>query len=429
MPRNYCVVDTSVLIDDPQSIYRFENSEVLIPFPVLGELDSIKKDPSDLGRNAKECIRALDNLEGDISEGAGLPNGSRLKVIPIESNGKIQKADDQIIFAAQCLKDKGHDVTLYSQDINMRVRAKSLKIKTSSINIQSIDIESDIYSGSGDIELADEDFAQFYDRDNPHVDLEDYMQGVELYPNQFLYITNDKRRQSVGIVKVEGGKYVLRPVSDFRHNKNSLSISPRNLEQNLAMNLMFDPNIHFVSLIGKAGTGKTLLALQAAIHMMEKEDKTIVVTKPTEAVGRRNIGFLPGGVDEKMEAWLGSVFDNLRYIYGDETYVQSLLDARRIKIDSISLFRGRSIPNSVIIVDELQNCSKLEAKTILTRAGDNTKIFVTADINQIDNPYVDQYSNGAAYCVEKLKHFDLVGHITLTKGERSALATLASENL
>ncbi len=430
MEKETKVVDTSALLDNPRFIYSFENTDLIIPFPVLKELDNLKKNQDEVGRNAREIVRILDGLEGDIQNGVNLENGTTLKIHNMQFNG-CKSTDEKVIYVASEFGKTNKRSSLISQDINMRVQAKSLGLKAEALNGHGdqSNLSSEIYSGMGTIVLEDRDLTIINGSKGETIFLKKYESFGPFFPNQFLVVENDPSGNTIGMVKTDtkNGDKILIPIKNYR-SWGGLECRPRNVEQNLAMNLMLSPDIHLTSLVGTAGTGKTLLALSAALSLHKNQGKTIVITKPTVPVGR-DLGFLPGDIMDKMNPWLGSIFDNLSFLLPDKHYVNEMIEKEDIRIEPIQMFRGRSIPNSVIIVDELQNCSKLETKTILTRSGKDTKIFFTADLNQIDNPYVDSQTNGATYCVEKLKAYDLVGHILLKKGERSALATLAAEVL
>jgi len=421
------IIDTSALVDNPHSIFTFENTNIIIPFPVLKELDSLKKNQDEVGRNARETVNLLDKLEGDLQKGVDLGKGSNLKVLDMNFNG-CKTVDDKVIHITKDLMSK-ETVSLVSQDINMRVQAKSLGIIAESLNGNgSHNLSLDIYKGVEHVFFNDEDLTSINNRRSKGVCVDEYEEQYgPFFPNQFLVIDNDPSGYTAGIIKIKEGKKILLPIKDYK-NAKGMECTPKNQEQNMAMNLMLDPDIHLTSLVGTAGTGKTLLALSAALTLHKEYGKTIVITKPTIPVGK-DLGFLPGDVSAKMNPWMGSIFDNLSLLLPDKEYIKTMIEKEDIRIEPIQLFRGRSIPNSVIVVDEFQNCSKLETKTILTRSGKNTKIFFTADLNQIDTPYVDSRSNGATYCIEKLKQYDIIGHILLTKGERSPLSTLCSKVL
>lgn len=426
--KNY-VIDTSAILDDPNVVNKCDvNSKITIPFCVLKELDQKKRKEDDLGRNAREFTRMLDDLTEDISVGCSIEQGNTIRVFDIDKN-KSLPADEQIILIMKELTKQNPETYLISQDINMRVRAKSVGLKTKNIESNGDNKLSNLYTGIGKIYLIDEDLSLFYNAKSSQNLYLNYYENEfgPFYPNQFLVINNDAGGHTIGIVKTdEQGKY-LKNIKNYNKSK-SLECKPKNIEQNLAINLMLDDDITMVSLCGNAGTGKTLLALSCAIYLYREKQTKIVITKPNVPVGK-DYGHLPGDIMDKMNPWLGSIYDNLNLLLPDKDYVDAMIENGIITIQPIYLSRGRSIPNSIIVVDEMQNCSKLETKTILTRCGENTRVFFTADLNQIDNSYVDKTTNGAAYCIEKLKYFDLTGHITLSRGERSAFSTLASKEL
>lgn len=440
MEETIVVVDTSVLLYDYQSILNIEGDRIIIPLPVLDELDKKKENQDETGRNARSTNRFLDSQEGDISTGVELENGSILQVLDCDNLSKSKTVDERIIDLAKNLQGQnGNVVKILSQDIGMKVRAKGRGISAYSLNqddLKSQELEEakrKIYSGIGEIDLSQDDINEFYN--NKFVYIDKYEKNCEYFCNQFLIIKGAYKRGSVdciGIVKKHDNKKCLKQIIDYRCTKKRYGLSnpPKNLEQNLSMNLMLDRDIHATTLLGVAGTGKTLMALECAMHELMYNDNIdyIILTKPMVPVGK-SFGFLPGNVEEKFSPWLGSLFDNLRLIMSHKEDLDNYLEQGVIRIEPIELFRGRSIPNSVIIVDELQNCTKIQAKTIFTRAGANTKIFATADIDQIDDPYLDYFNNGAVHCIERFKESDLIGHMTLEEGERSSLATLASKVL
>lgn len=433
MPKAVKILDTSALLDDPTIVKKIPDARIVIPFATLKELDQKKSKQDEIGRNAREIIRILDSLEGDISSGVPYEQNSTLEILNIEFKNNGKTVDEYIIETAKILSQKEKDVCLISQDINMRVRAKSLKIKAEPILTNgfhgSTNLNPKIYTGIGEIELDDNDLNIFMSGKDKNINLTKYInEETKYYPNQFLKISNDVSGSTFGIIKIVDGKHILRTVKNYTHFKQ-LDCKPRNLEQNLAINLMLDSSIHLVSLSGRAGTGKTLLALACALYLQRTEKKRIIITKPMVPVGNKELGFLPGSVEEKINPYFGSIFDNLRYLVPDDSYLESMILNNDLVLEPISLFRGRSISNSVLLIDELQNNTKLESKTLITRVGENTKVLFTADPEQIDTPYLDSINNGAVYCVEKLKHSELVGHLTLTKGERSKLATLAAAEL
>lgn len=431
MTKQIKILDTSVLLDDPTIVKKLPDSRIIIPFVVLKELDQKKSKQDEIGRNAREIIRILDSLKGDISQGVEIERNSTIEIYNNETKNNNKTVDEYIIETALFFLQEKEDVCLISQDINMRVRAKSLKIKSepileSIIGEGSTNLNHKIYTGIGEIELNDDDLNIIMSGKNKSVNLAKYG-DIKIYPNQFLKILNDDSESTYGIVKINDNKKLLHTIKNF-HNTKNLDCKPKNIEQNLAINLMLDTDINLVSLSGRAGTGKTLLSLACALYLNRTEKKRIIITKPMVPVGR-DLGFLPGNLEEKVNPYMGSIFDNLRYLVPDDGYLESMLEHGEIEISPIQLFRGRNLNNCLWVIDESQNCSKLEIKTLITRAGENTKIFLTSDPEQIDTPYLDSFNNGAVYAIEKLKKYEITGHITLLKGERSKLATLAAEQL
>lgn len=440
MKENIAVIDTSVLLDDYRSILKIPDERIVIPLPVLDELDKKKENQDEIGRNARSVNRFLDSQQGDISKGVQLESGSILQVLDSENGSRSKPIDERIIQVASDLQSQnGNVVRILSQDIGMKVRAKGRGISAFSLNQENAKAEGleeakrKIYSGVGEIDLSQEDMNEFFG--NKIVYIEEYEKFNEYFYNQFLVIKGAYKKGSsdcIGIVKKHEGKKCLKPIVDYRNMKKKYGFTnpPKNIEQNLSINLMLDREIHSTTLLGVAGTGKTLMALECALHELDHNDDIdcIILTKPMVPVGK-SFGFLPGSVEEKFNPWLGSLFDNLRLIMKHKDDLDICLEQGVIRIEPIELFRGRSISNSIIIVDELQNCSKNQAKTIFTRAGQNTKIFATADIDQIDDPYLDYFNNGATHCIERFKNSDLIGHVTLREGERSKLAALSANVL
>lgn len=434
---NTTIIDTSVLLDDSESIYNIVDDRIIIPFVVLEELEKKKDNMDEIGRNARRAIRIVDSLNGDISTGAKLENGSILQVLTTE-NGK-NKTNDQKIIDLAIEVGKNDNVKILSQDVCMRVKAKALNIEAEAYGREKIkekqieEAKKLIYPGIGDIFISQEEIAEFFESGS--ICINKYRNDSEIYPNQFLRIADVYKNGSyegIGIVKLEDGQIFLNQIKDYRKGRKKSSIRPKNVEQNLAMNLMFDPGIICTTMLGVAGTGKTLMALACALDLYTNNDniKTIYLTKPQQPLDKsENQGYYPGDKDQKFEPWLGSFFDNLALICEDPEDIQDFREKGIIRTEPITLMRGRSIPNSIIIIDEFQNWNKKIAKTIMTRVGENTKIFACADIDQIDSPYLDYLDNGAVHCVEKFKNYDLIGHITLEKGERSPFATLSAKIL
>jgi len=421
---NIVVLDTSVLVSDSHSLFSFPKQGVYIPMTVINELDGLKKRSDDVGRNAREVIKTLELLskDGSLSKGIKLENKSVLKIVPEEkTKDKDAKNDDAIINAAVAVKKKtGVEPVLVTQDLNMRVKARVLGLTATAFDyVEDREITEDLYSGVMELLLSPDDIEEFYMNDKITVD-----ERENLYPNQIVIMkaNNGSKSSAIGIHK---GKGFIQRINEY---KKVCGIKPKNKEQQFALQLLMNEDVQLVTLFGNAGTGKTLIALAAALQQLEDGvyDR-IIITKPMVPVGR-DIGFLPGSKEEKLAPWMGSIDDNLRFLLDDREY-DKLMAENKIVFEALSLFRGRSLPHSFILVDESQNTNKVEAKTIVTRAGEGSKVVMTADVDQIDNPYVDSMTNGASHVVEKLKIEPLVGHITLIKGERSALATMAAKVL
>jgi PhoH-like ATPase len=425
------LLDTNVLLYDPASLKVFSDNEVVIPLPVLDELDGTKSRLDEVGRNARLVIRMLDDLRksGSLSEGVKL-NESIIRVElnhcgNLPSSLAVDKVDNRIISSALGLKQEGKQVIVVSKDINLRVKCDALGLEAQDYAKGKIaDHVSLIFTGVEVLSVPSTTIDKLYSDGFIETDL-------EAHPNQFFYLKSDEKENHVGIsrfIKGKGNyKNKLVPLKKLREIMN---ITPRNLEQKMAMDLLLDPNIKLVTLIGKAGSGKTLMAVAAALHHVLTDCKTydrVLISRPIQPMGR-DLGFLPGDIDEKLKPWMQPIYDNLELVLGSE-YRNSSMYEGLIQVEPLTYIRGRSIPKSYIILDEAQNLSSQEIKTIITRVGEHTKIVITGDIEQIDNPYVDFADNGLTHVVEKFKEHEIAGHITLTKGERSELATLASEIL
>jgi PhoH-like ATPase len=336
-------------------------------------------------------------------------------------------SDNKIIAVALRLKDKGHEIAVVSRDLNMRVKCDAHGIECEDYQPQKvISSVENLFTGTQELEVDFSLIDRFYSGE-PFL-LEE--QKVKLFPNQFLLLKNEATNKSA-ICRFEGYNNPLKKVNKF---KNIWGLSARNKEQQYAMDLLFDKDIHVISLTGPAGTGKTLLATACALEQVMNTTSAkggydkLIITRPVQPMGR-DIGFLPGTLEEKMLPWIAPIRDNLEHLFGDRTALDMQVEQGTIEIEAMTYIRGRSIANAFMIVDEAQNLTAHELKTIITRVGHGTKLVLTGDIQQIDNSYVDSVSNGLTHAVEKFKEHDIAGHITITKGERSDLATLASEIL
>jgi PhoH-like ATPase len=422
------LLDTNVLLHDPQSLEVFADNEVIIPVSVLDELDAKKALPDEKGRNARSVIRKLDQLrqKGSLSDGVPLDCGSILRVelnhcdtdLPQFPNNSV---DNRILRTAVGLHNKESPVIVVTKDINLRV-------KCDTVGINAQDYERDklaktpeaLYSGFKTINIPSSVIDSIYDEKPTSFD-------VEGFPNEFYKMESSDKSSHFGLGRRLSDGLIL-PV---RSAREMWGIKPRNLEQKMAMNLLLDPEVKLVTLVGKAGSGKTLLAAAAALHyvMGEGTFQRALLSRPVQPMGR-DIGFLPGTVEEKLEPWMAAINDNLELLMANNiSALDQLKSDGIIQVEPLTYIRGRSIPNSLVIVDECQNLTRQEVKTIVTRVGEGSRIILTGDVEQIDNPYVDFASNGLTQAVELLKSSELTGHITFHKCERSGLAEVAAEVL
>ncbi len=437
------VLDTNVILFDPQSFLKFDDNEVVIPITVIEEIDAFKKDASEIGRNARQFSRMLDDLrngEGQLTHGVKIKQGGIVRVelgtkkdkLLEQTFSKIQ-ADQRILEIALSVKEKAKPtpVIFLTKDTNLRIRADAFGLDARDYEPNSVDID-ELYLGWKKITLSDEQISELVTKREIQVD------GVEHRPNELLQI-NSKDSQAVVLGRALGQGKTIKALSEFK--RPVWGIFPRNLEQTFAMDLLMDDSIQLVTLVGKAGTGKTLLALAAGLYKVVEEQvyHRVLVSRPVFPLGR-DIGFLPGDLEEKLTPWMQPIFDNIEFLMSlsnsrekrrtrGNYHYKELVELGLIAIEPLTYIRGRSIPSQIMIVDEAQNLTPHEIKTIVTRAGDNTKVILTGDPYQIDNPYVDSSSNGLTYVVERMKNESISGHMTLVKGERSKLAELSSNLL
>lgn len=440
MPNNF-VLDTNVLLHDPFSIYKFQEHQVIIPIVVVEEIDKFKRDQSEVGRNARTVSRLLDEerLKGCLSNGVNLKDGGSLRVVMEHENidsGPLQtlsKSNDNYILGvalhyAKRDKDDAKCV-LVTKDTNLRIKADALGIQAEDYSNDKVKVD-ELYEGWIDVEMSHEQLDAF--EQDGHLPLP--IEG--LYVNQFVRLHDNQDGSRDILSRVSPDNDVLVPLATT--SQNVWGIQPRNTEQRLAMELLLDPRIKLVSLIGKAGTGKTLLALAAGLQMVidEHKYKRLIVSRPVHPLGK-DIGYLPGDIDDKIRPWMQPIFDNLEYILHCNTEdlgksqitYQYFIDKGWMVVEPLTYMRGRSIPNQYLLVDEAQNLSPHEIKSIITRAGHGTKIVLTGDPHQIDNPFLDASTNGISYLVQRFKNQSIYGHITLQQGERSELAECASNLL
>ncbi len=425
------VIDTNVMIHRPDAILSFRDNEVVIPLWVLEELDNLKSAGGEKGRNARNAIRFLDELgkRGSLNDGVMMENGSTLHVelsYDMETPAPLNDAspDNKIILAALSLQHRGKTVFFVSKDINARVKAKALGLKAVDYEKQKVNIHN-LYTGVKEHEASEQVMKTLKERGE--VEWKD-----QLYWNQYVMLRRQKDEEML-ITRYSAEKRTLHMIS--AQSRSVWGVKPLNPQQRIALDLLLDDNIPLVTLVGKAGTGKTLLSIAAGLRKAhDTENYTrLLVSRPIVPMGK-DIGYLPGDKEAKLKNWMQPLFDNLEYIihsYKKVNYgsVQELLAQNFIEIEALTYIRGRSLPHQFIVIDEAQNLSPHEVKTIVSRAGEGTKVVLTGDPFQIDSPYLDSNSNGLSYLVETFKGQRLFGHIILEKSERSELAELAAELL
>lgn len=430
--RTTFILDTCVLVYDPQAYKSFPGNDVVIPINVLDELDKLKSSPNDAGKNARLCIRALDALcsQGEIHKGIKIEDDILLKIDTstyVNNFGPDSYIDNKILACAfnlsKSTKPKKHAV-LVSRDINLRIRARAYEIKSEDYEKEKMQF-SDLYTGHRELDL---EVLGTRITESTLVESKEFRTIKDLFPNECVAVDTLEGKQVLAR-KVKNG---LRRVQSRR----PWSLDLRNKEQAFACDLLCDPDVPLVTLIGRAGTGKTLCAVASALEMVleKKVYNKLIIYRPIQAVGS-DIGYLPGSMEEKLAPWMGAITDSFEFLFEAKNgnrwraAMDLYKDKGMIQMEAITYIRGRSIPDAFIIVDEAQNLTKDEVKTILTRASDGTKIVLTGDIEQIDNSSLDATNNGLSYVVERFKDSELAGHVTFTKGERSALASRASEIL
>lgn len=473
MAKKTYVIDTSVFLSDYNCINKFDNNDIVIPLKVLEEVDRHKKRQDSVGSNARSFIRILDGLrdKGSLQKGVRLGKGKG--IVSVMTYDKVNEklpsdltsgvADHMILETAMTVKansPKSRKVVLVSRDINLRVIADSVGIMAEDYLVSQVVSDTDkLYSGIACLLVDDELVDQFYSGENIFITKEmTKEQKVVLYPNIFVMLVSSLNEKKTALCRFYNYN---NPVDRLLDCKNSLNwgVQPRNKEQSFAFDLLMDPDIHLVTLTGQAGSGKTLCAIAAGMEQSvtfgrmfsstkkskfdsmlgkkmgyEEEEEgmsfgKMVVSRPVQPMGK-DIGFLPGTMEEKMLPWLKPIQDNIQFIVGnDKMMMEQLMESGAIELEALTYIRGRSISNSFVIIDEAQNLTAHEVKTIITRAGEGTKIVLTGDIEQIDNVYTNETSNGLTYAIEKFKDSVIAGHVSFKKGERSRLATEAAKLL
>ena len=431
------VLDTNVLLHNADALTSFADNEVVITLDVLEELDKFKTQGNDLGRNARRAIRMLDSLRarGHLGDGVRLNNaGGTLRVAfeepdPAGIGFCRDSPDNRIIAVARKIQDSGKTVIFVSKDINARVKADSLGVRVMDFEKQKVDFDN-LYTGWREIQVAGDIIDALYAKKSVTLD------GAALFPNEFVRLVDSANPKHTGLARMSAAQKAVVPLA--YEGKNPFGIRPRNLLQHFAMELLLSEEVTMATLLGQAGTGKTLLALAAGLHLVLNEQRyeKLLVSRPAVPLGR-DIGYLPGSKEEKLTQWMEPIFDNLEYILrtnfrkpGEVSHeVKRLIDNGSLVLEALTYMRGRSIPGQFLIVDEAQNLTPHEVKTVVSRVGEDSKIVLTGDPYQIDNPYLDRSSNGLAYAAERMKGQPFFGHITLSTSERSNLASVAAELL
>jgi len=442
--KNY-VLDTSVYLTDANAIFKFDNHDIFIPLKVLEEIDNHKKRQDSVGANARQFIRLMDDLRtnGSLEKGLRIAPGhgivkvvsySSLKDIIFPPDLDIRHPDHTIIATAMAVQvsETKRKTILVSRDINMRVICDSIGILAQDYSSEeAISSSAELYNGFVIQPVDEQIIDRFYLGEEDIYMAKDEV-SEELFPNQYIMMVSNSNEKKSALAKFENHHLPLRKVV---HKKlPDWNIDSRNKEQAFAIDMLMDPDIKIISLIGRAGSGKTLMAIAAGLQQtigLRAENNhysRLIVSRPVQPLGK-DIGFLPGTMEEKMLPWLMPIQDNLKFLMGDRTSLEMYMEKGKIEIEALTYIRGRSISNAFIIIDEAQNLTKHEIKTIITRIGEGTKIVLTGDIEQIDNAYVNETSNGLVHAVEKFKEYPIAGHMTFKKGERSELATLASKVL
>lgn len=439
--RKAFILDTNVLLFDPNALFKFGNNDIVIPIVVIEEIDRFKREMSENGRHARLFSRLIDDMraDGELSKGVKLPSGGLLTVelgsggaLPMELD--MDKADNRILALAMSLRKEQpkRPVMFVTKDVNLRIKADALGIPAEDYEPESVEPD-ELYSGittlSVDAHLVDEFYSQ------KRLQYKD--SATAFRPNQYIIIKDAANPNHTAMGRYSKELDCIVPI--FKPAEGLWGIFPKNAEQSFAIDALLNDDIKLVSLVGKAGTGKTLLAIAAGLAKTVDEGvyHRLLVSRPVFPLGK-DIGFLPGDIEEKLNPWMQPIYDNIDFLFGATGSkgrrgagkgCQELMNQGLLQIEPLTYIRGRSIPQQYLIVDESQNLTPHEIKTIITRAGDGTKIVLTGDSFQIDNPYVDSANNGLVYLVDKFKGESISAHITLSKGERSKLSELASNLL
>lgn len=437
MARKTFVIDTNVLLHDPESLGKFRENDVIIPVSVLEELDTLKRASDELGKNARHVLRFIDGLKmrnaGNLHEGVPIENGIVVKIFvdvhPSERNGfplSPERSANKLIFVAYKLRDQGRQVVIVSKDVVLRVKAEAIGLEAEDYENLKFSYDK-IYRGYRKLEVSKQQIDLFIEEGFLSVDVSDFL------PNEYCLLTAEDKTSATG--KYNPQKKRIEAL--IKLPKDLWGIKPLNFEQKCALDLLLRDDVRLVTMIGPAGTGKTLLALAAGLRKVFDEGiySRILVSRPIMPLGK-DIGYLPGSKEEKLFHWMQPIYDNLEFLCesssgqgnGPETQ-RWVMESKKIEMEAVTYIRGRSLPKMYMIIDEAQNLTPHEVKTIISRAGQGTKVVLTGDATQIDNPYLDKDSNALTFTVGKFQQYPIYGHIYLERTERSELAALAAEVL
>ncbi|MFH1772478.1 MAG: PhoH family protein [Candidatus Omnitrophota bacterium] len=433
------IIDTNVILHDASCIYQFKDNDIVIPITVLEELDRFKKGHQTINHNAREFLRSLDAISKDTIFEGGVQIGPGLGKIMVKLGGEFSdefsvnftsaKSDHHILYVAWSLfkENIGRQIVLVSKDVNLRMKAKSIGLKAQDYRTDHVGDISELYKGftyqeNVPVEAINKLYKRPYEAGAEEFD---FMKDV--VPNEYMILKSGKQS---ALARYDAVNKKIKHVNKFM----AQGVIPRNAEQTFALDALMDKNIQLVTITGRAGTGKTLLAIAAGLEN-KKNYRQILVARPVVPLSNRDMGFLPGDIEEKLDPYMQPLFDNLgvikkEYLEADsKKQTKDILEREKLIISPLAYIRGRSLVNVFFVVDEAQNLTPHEVKTVITRAGENTKLVFTGDIFQIDHPYLDTYSNGLSYLIDKMRGQGIYAHINLEKGERSELADLASNLL
>jgi PhoH-like ATPase len=433
MRKNY-ILDANVLIHDPNSIFHFSDNTVVIPIAVISEIDRFKKEMSDRGYNARAVVRLLDSLRGErgLTEGVSLNEEGTLKVFcdrdSAMQGGRVD-GDIEVLRVAQAIREAEPDtpVVIVTKDMNLRIRADALGLRAEDYESDHV-LLSDVYTGQMERFVSPEELEEFGEKGSLPLD------DKEALPNEYVWLRASDGSKASALGRVDPDSRQIIPLIEAADGL--CGVQPRNKEQYFAIDALLDDRIGLVTLMGKAGTGKTLLALAAALHLTAKQRRYrgALVCRPIIPVGR-DVGYLPGDIEEKLNPWMKPVMDTVEFLLDvggpikGHSEGRALINTGMIEVQPLTYIRGRNISKRFVVIDEAQNLTPLEVKTVITRIGQEAKVVLTGDAYQIDNPYIDATSNGFTYLVNRFRKESVAAHIELLKGERSSLAELAANLL